>query len=215
MTLQAMAQDIADAAHLDLYFSADDSRKYGRREQKDQSDLDFLLGLCTEAGKALKIGDGKIVIFEEEEYEKKPSVGTIDLIGEIAASRVISWDFEDSKSDHYGRCHVSYLSGKKGKKIEGTFREPADEGPTLEAKRQVASQAEAEATAKALLRAANRTAKTGHLTVVGDAGLFGGAVLDLANAFSFSGRYIVTRAVHKPLGGYTTTLDVRRCLEGY
>ena len=208
--LEQMAQDIADAAGLDLYYNAP-AVNHGRREQKDQSDLDFLSQECTEAGFALKVGDGKIVIFEERAREQLPPVGTISLSG----GHVLGWSFEDSSTDHYGRCRVSCTKARTGKKIEGTFRDPGDEGPTLEVKRAVSTQAEAEAIAKGLLRSANRGGSKGQLTVIGDPGFFGGAVFDLTDARSFDGRYIVTKATHNVTGGYTCTLDVRRVLEGY
>ena len=66
-----------------------------------------------------------------------------------------------------------------------------------------------------MLRAANRFATSGQITTVGDCGLVAGVTFDLKNAFGFDGKFIITRAEHRAVGGYTCVLDVRRCLDGY
>jgi uncharacterized protein len=79
----------------------------------------------------------------------------------------------------------------------------------------VSDAGEANKRAEAALRNANRFATSGKITTVGDPGLVAGVVVTLKNFGSVDGKFIITRAEHHPIGGYTSTLSVRRCLEGY
>lgn len=211
VNLKEIAQDIADGASMTLFYDAPVTVKYRHREQRDQSDLEFLQQECREAGYATKITEGQIAIFDEAAREQEQPSWAIELTG----GNILSWTFTDGRDDHYGRCRVSCFDPRTGKKIEGTFRDPSDEGPTLEAKRHVSTQGEAEAIAEGLLRSANSGAKAGHIVAVGDPGLVAGVVVDLRNAYGFEDRYIITKSVHRYVPGYTVALDLRRCLESY
>lgn len=212
MNLFDIAGDIAMRADMRLSFEGPDGAAYKRKEQKNKSDLEFLEDLCKEAGYGLKVTDGQIAIFEEYTREKTRSVGELDLLG----GHVKSWNFDGDDSQRYGACRVTFFSPEKGKKVFGEFKDPVNtDGQTLEVTHAVEDKADAERLAKALLRNANRFATSGRITTLGDPGLVAGVVFDLVNARSFDGRFIVTKAEHHPIGGYTTTLTVRRCLEGY
>lgn len=218
VTLKQIAQDIASRASLDLNFDGDAGEKYEHRQQSDVSDLEFLEDLCKEVGRTLKVTEDQIVLFDELSRDSVASSGTIDLIG----GKVLSWNFDGDDWGRYGSCHVTFFSPRKGKVIKGQF--PAEgktvagldpNGQTLELRLPLSSAGEATNRAKALLRNANRFATKGKLAVVGDPALVAGVTFDLDNAFSFNGKFIITRAEHRPVGGYVTSIDVRRCLEGY
>lgn len=212
VTLRQIAEDMGNDSGFLVQWDADATATYRkRREQKDKSDLDFLLGECEEQGLALKVTEGAIVIFDANERELADPIGDIDLGG----GSVLGWNFDEGKSDHYGRCRVRCFDPRTGKTIDAYFREPGDEGPTLEVKRTVATKGEAESLAKALLRRANQFASRGKLTVVGDPGLVAGVTFNLTGAYGFDGKFIIASAAHRPVAGYTTELDVRRCLEDY
>lgn len=219
VTLKQIAQDIADRAGLSLKFDGDAGLKYGHRKQSDKSDLEFLEELAKEVGRTLKVTEEQIVLFEEEKLDGGESVGELDLIG----GKVLGWSFDSDDSGRYGGCVITFLDPRSGKLQKGQF--PADgqpvpsgldpDGQTLELRMAVSSIGEAGARAKALLRAANKFANKGTITVVGDPGLVAGVTFDLTNAQAFNGKFIIERAEHHPVGGYTCTLGIRRCLEGY
>lgn len=211
VTLQQIASDIGNGAGFDVQYSAPSTPAYKHRAQKDQSDLEFLQKECEEQGFALKVTEGAIVIFDEHERELVEPVGDIDLGG----GNVKGWNFDDSESDRYGRCRVRCFNPHTGKAIDAYYREPSDEGPTLDVKRTVSTKGEAESLAKALLRQANKFASHGKIDVVGDPGLVAGVTFNLFGANDLDGKFIITRAEHSPIGGYTTSLSVRRCLEDY
>lgn len=217
-TLFQIAGDIAKRAGLTLQFDGTAPGAYKSAVQNDKSDLEFLQELCKEIGRTLKVTESQLVIFDELSLDAGASVGEIDLIG----GKVISWSFDGDDSGRYGSCHVTCFDPRTGKKSKGQF--PPDgttvpgldpNGQTLELVLQVSDAAEAQTRAKALLRNANRFATSGKITTVGDPGLVAGVVFDLTNAFGFDGKFIITRAEHHPVGGYTCALDVRRCIEGY
>jgi phage protein D len=216
--LKQIANDIAQRAELTLDFQGSAGPKYKSANQNNKSDLEFLEELCKEVARTVKVTEETLVIYDEASLDAGASVGEIDLRG----GYVSDWSFDGDESGRYGSCHVTCFDPRTGKKVAGQF--PADgqvvegldpNGQTLELVIPVSDAGEALARAKALLRNANRFATTGKLTTVGDPGLVAGVVFDLTNAFGFDGKFIITRAEHRPLGGYTCALDVRRCVGGY
>jgi phage protein D len=217
-TLKEIAQDIADRAQLELKFDGSPGPKYKHALQHNKSDLEFLEELCKEVGRTLKVTELSIAIFDEMKLDAGAAAGDIDLIG----GRVINWSFDADDSGRYGSCHVSCFDPRTGKKHEyqfppkGTKIPGLDEnGQTLELAIGVSDVAEAATRAQALLRNANRFATSGTLTTVGDPGLVAGVIFNLTNAGGLSGKFIITRAEHRTVGGYTCTLAARRCVEGY
>lgn len=218
VTLRQIAQDIADRAKLPLEWDGPAGRAYTARNQVDKSDLEFLDELSKEVGRTLKVFEDKIVCFVELTLDGTPSIGEIDLAG----GHVISWAFDGDDSDKYGSCHISFFDPRSGKTQKAEFPPPGviipgldPDGMTLEVRMPLESLADAGEKAKALLRNANRFATSGKLETVGDPGLLAGVTFDLVGAGQMNGKFIVTKAEHRPLGGYTCMLHVRRCLEGY
>jgi len=69
--------------------------------------------------------------------------------------------------------------------------------------------------AKNALRKANKQEDTGSITLVGDPRLVGGVTVTLKKFGSFDNKYIISKAVHRISGGYTTDIEIRKCLDGY
>lgn len=222
VTIKQIAQDIADRAQMTLGFDGAEGPKYLHAIQNDKSDLEFLEEECKKIGRTVKVTETTIQIFVAETLDGRPSVGEIDLIGGKVLAGGDGYSFDADDSGRYGSCHVTCFNAKTGKEIKGQF--PPDgtqlpgldpNGQTLELVIGVQDANEAIARARAMLRQANQFATKGRLHVVGDLGLVAGITFDLKNAGGLSGKYIITRAEHHLVGGYTCTLDVRRCLEGY
>jgi len=218
-TLVEIAEDIAERAGVDSDWLGAEGLRYKQRIQRDKSDLEFLEELCTEVGRCIKIcesewtlGKSAIVIFPEDEQDQSHSVGELDLKG----GYVKAWSFDADDSARYGSCHITFFDPRTGKTVSGEVKDPANpDGQTLEVRLPVNLAADAVTICKGKLRQANRFANAGHLEVMGDPGLVAGVVFELVNARGFNGRYIITKATHRPVGGYTCGLDVRRCIEGY
>lgn len=218
VTLKQIASDIAQKASLDLDFSGAPGPAYKSANQNDKSNLQFLQDLCKEVGRTIKVAEGKIVIYDEKTLDATPSSGAIDITG----GHVLGFSFDNADGERYGSCHVSCFDPRSGKTVKGQFPKDGQtvagldpNGQTLELVIQMSDAGEAGTRAEKALRRANSFALTGEITTQGDCGLVAGVTFDLKNAFGLDGKFIVTRAEHTPIGGYTTKLAARRCLEGY
>jgi len=118
VTLEQIAQEIANTASLTLHFDAESVSI--EREEQDGPDADFLKSLCERYGLKMKIYRDKLVIFDRAVYKKKPPVMTFS-----AANRELSedWDYDDSLEPYTG-VELAYTNAD-GKKT--TFKHGDDE----------------------------------------------------------------------------------------
>jgi phage protein D len=182
-----------------------------------------------------KTDDGKfsLIVFSLDERDKVKPVGTLDLSTgrpvknpPVSGSFVLSHAFDIDNSARFGRCLIKFLNSRAGKVIEAQFPEvtatAADyaalgldiDAQTLNLRLPLDNADQAVEICKGRLRRANAAAHTGRLTLVGDPGLVAGVALDITGAGVFDGRYIITRATHSPIGGYTTEVELRAATPG-
>lgn len=210
--LSVIAKDITTGAGMELYYDTQEDPQLDRAEQSEQTDLEFLLKLCNDAGLALKVTDGKIAIFDEEKFEKADPVRTITN-GESA---LLSWSLKASIHNIYKACHVKYKHNKKSELIEYTFTDPnKKKGMTLEVHDKVENVAEAEKLAKKKLREKNREETTVTMSMIGDFDLLASNTVQLAGFHKFDGKYIIVKATHSIGSAYTVSMDLRKCIDGY
>lgn len=209
--LSVVAKDIAAGAEMEPFYDTTEDPKLERVEQAGQSDLSFLMKLCSNAGLALKVADKKIIIFDEYKYEQQEPVKTLTKGGDA----IKSFSLRSATREIYKACHVKYKKSKKKALIEYTFSLPGKTGKTLKINQEVSSIAEAEKLAKKKLREKNKEEVTVSMTVVGDFALLAGNTVSLAGFHSFDGKYIITKSSHNVGGGYTMGLELRRCLDEY
>lgn len=210
--LSVILRDVAVGAEMEPYYGVDDDPELDRAEQTEESDLAFLLRLCKDAGLALKITDGKIVVFDEAEYEQQEPIATIQREG----SNIKSYQIRSKTRDIYKACRVKYANLKKGINIEYTFTPDASKtGKVLQVNEQVESIAAAEKLAKKKLREKNCEETTIGLTLMGSFDLLAGNTVTLKGFHAVDGKYIITKGSHSIGGGYGLSVDLRRCLNGY
>lgn len=237
-TVQKIAQDIAANAGMQLNFSAKDNPTLERVEQAEQSDLAFLDKLCQDNGLSLKVTDNQIVIFDMADMEAaepslifiRPTVKDLSASastvvdsstdtsskGTLKQLKPASWRFTSSVRDVYKACTVEHSQGKKKAKISATFTDPnKTEGKTLLVKKDVKSVEEAERMARKELREKNKDEVTGSLTCMGDTDLSAGLTVTVKGFGKFDGKYIISQVKHSLGSGYTCSVDLRRCLNGY
>lgn len=222
--LSTIAKDIATGAGLTLDYTAPDDTVIERAEQSDESDLAFLRHLCSDHGVAIKLFKDKVHLFDEIDYERAAALITIVMPGTAYTpkdgmtyiNKLIGASIKSKVRDTYKACHVSYKSNNKGQLIEATFTDQNKKtGKTLQVHEQVDSIAAAEKLAKRRLREKNREEITGSLDLFGDFRLLSTLTVMLQGFGAFDGKYIITSARHTVGAGYTTSLDIRRCLDGY
>ena len=111
---------------------------------------------------------------------------------------------------------MKYKKGEEKEVIEGEFAAPdREKGRVLYVREQVEDTAEAERLAKKKLREANKEAVTGSFSTLGNTNFAAGTVLQLKNFGKFDGKYLMTKVEHSVTTSYTTTVEIRRCLDGY
>lgn len=213
--LSGIANQIAANNGMKCSFASDFNPMYTRKEQSGESDIVFLQRLCTAAGISLKVTDGALVLFDEADYEKKAPVTTF----ENGKGNVLSYSFTDGASDRsYSSCHVSYTNPDTGVTIEYTYTPRIDNpgtGEVLEISERVENREEARQLAMKRLRAKNKDRFSASLKIIGDADIAAGSTVNIKGWGDFDGKYIIKTAAHSIGSGYTTSITLRKCLEGY
>lgn len=205
--LSTIAADIARGASVQLVYEATDDPLISRAEQAEQSALAFLDKLCAEYYIALKVADGKLILFDTAELEGREAVTTLRR----DASAIKSFRATATLTEVYKAATVSYRHGKHGEQYAATADSGKASGKTLKVNRRVNSQAEAERLARNALREKNRDEIKITLTTVGDFSLLSGNVVALEGHGFFDGRYIIEKARHSLGGGYETSLECYKC----
>lgn len=222
--LKTIANDVATGAGLELTYETEENPVLDRAEQTEQSDLSFLLKLCEDNGLALKIYKNQVVIFDEIEYEKveptitivKPGATYEKKEGMHYVTNITGYRLHAITRDIYKACHVQCNDSDSGSNIEATFTDPnKTDGKTLEVKEQVKTIPEAEKLAKKKLREKNKEEWTMTIDTMGDFYLVAAMTVTVTGFGKFDGKYIITEAKHDLGSGYTTSIELRRCLDGY
>lgn len=215
-TLSGIAREMAARNGMAFLYESASDPYFDRVEQVRESDISFLSTLCHNAGVSLKATANILVLFDQASYEAKSPVKTIRR----GDSSYTKYKLDVGKADtQYASCRVSY-SGS-GKCIEAIayaedYRADSDNNQQLEITARVGSRAEAQALAEKQLRLHNKYARTATITMPGDPDMLAGVTVQLADWGSWDGKYIVKQAKHTVgSSGYTTTVTLRRVLEGY
>lgn len=207
-TLSRIAQDIADGGGLALEFLSAFNPKYDRTDQVQTPDLQYLLGLCVDAGLALKVSDGRMVIYDEKEYEGNPAVTTIRR----GDKRIIGVNFKTKMAGTFHKTKVAYHDTllDETHEAESTDEESPDNGQIQNINQRVRSQKEAQDLADKKHFQANKKEVTGSLALAGDLGIVAAVNVTVSGWGKFDGNYFVESAKHSyGSGGYITTIDVR------
>lgn len=231
ISVQKAANDIAWQNGMKLQWYCDDNPNIDKLEQNDESDLDVLQKICDDAGFALKVTTDTIIIFDVEKFEKEdvyaeyyhPGTTILNIVENqpkpVQTDALLNYSFKAKIRDVYKKCHVKYAKDKDKSVIESTFIAPdkkEKEGATLEVHQQVSSQAEADRLAKKKLREKNCEEFTGSFSSDGNMELCAGETIEMLGFGNFSGKYIITQAKHDiSSSGFTSSVEIRKCLDGY
>lgn len=113
--LSGIASEIAANGGMSCQYEASANPSYDRVEQTRQSDIEFLRKLCQDAGISIKVTDGKLVLYDQAEYEAKEAVLTIE---EGAKGGYIKYKLHSGSADtKYSKCRVRYMDPNTGKCI--------------------------------------------------------------------------------------------------
>ena len=215
---EQIANEMAKKNGMKSQFLAKKDPEYKRVEQYRCSDIDFLSQLCHDAGLSLKCTDGKLVIFDQKEYEGKDSAWTVTKDDKS----YIKWSHTLGQAGtQYASCRVSYV-GPNGKPIEGIayvkdYDAKSKTNQQLEVYAPVTSKTEAKELAAKKLRLHNKFERQVGFTYHGDPGKVAGLTFETKSFGPWDGKYIVKQAKHTVTGsgGYTTQVSGRHVLGGY
>ena len=207
MTLKAIAADIASKNNLALFMSTGGTGIIERIDQTEQSDLEFLKALCADYGQECKIQEGRIVIYDLEDYEAKEPVTSISSEDD----RLLSVKFSSKSAKVYRKARVIYHDAVRDEDYEGEYEDDSEEGSERELViyERAGSQSEADDLARNRLLNANRGEVTGSLSLMGDVNLVAGVMIELSGFGMFSGKHFVNKVTHKiDSSGYIATLEL-------
>ena len=218
ISLSRIAADIARTAVLSFVHKTDVDPFYDAADQNDKSDLEFLEELCKSDGLCLKVTARQLIIFEEALFEAEPS----RIVIREGVSPIIDFpSFKRDAKDVYKACEVSHFDPKTDMTYIAVF-DPVfvgNVGHTLKIREQFNSESDdinLDRKAKARLREKNKNEWTCNMRMVGDIIYFTGINVDIIGWHKFDGKYHIVTCTHSiGSGGYTVSLSLRRCLEGY
>ncbi|MGO4890286.1 phage late control D family protein [Anaerobacillus sp. MEB173] len=215
ITLKQIASDIAKRAGLTLQYIGNNNPRFSSVEQTETTDSSFLSALCEEEGLAMKVTDKKLVIFDEQEFEKRNAVAMI----QEWSKNTLHYSFKSSLADTcYAGVNVKFRDTKTKKTIEYLYKAP-NYKPKIhkiyQLNKKVESRAEAMKLAKRTLRNLNKKEVTGNLSVIGNVEILGATCVNLKGFGKFDGKYFVEKSTHSIGSGYVTDIEVRKVLEGY
>ncbi len=199
-TVKGIAATIAKNAGITLYYDAT-AYNIDKLEQSGETDMSFLFRTCENYGLGMKIYNTKLVIFREEDYEKKASIGTIDK------KNCDSYDLNGTLIGKYHGVIMKYTVAKTNKTY--SYEYMASKGKRiLKVNEKADSLADAEIKAKAKLRKSNKDARTINLHLKGDVKYVAGTCFEVTGFGKFNGKYYIDKAIHTLTGGYTVNLQM-------
>jgi len=213
-TVQTIGQKIAKRAGISLHYEAS-KIKVKEIEQTNEVDADFLLSLCQEYGLGIKIYNKKIVIYDEEKYEKKAPLVTIyrkdRKIEGKKISGVESWEWNTTMQGTYAGCIVTYTDSSNNKKHKA--RAGKKKGRQLKLNISAFSKKDAQLKAKAALRNENKKLTTMNITMQADPRVIATGTVQLTGFGKANGKYFVDEVKHRIDGGYTMDLTLHKIIQ--
>lgn len=208
ITLKELATVIAKQNGLHLVFDTSTNIRLESIKQSDLSDLEFITEICNKYGYALKIYNGKIVIYRENEYETKQECHI------IREEDVLSWSGSRSLSNTaYDGCMIEYTDQLTGKKLQYTYN-PTGGSKILKISEAVNSIEEAEYLTKATLRNTNKAQSVISLNMMGNTQMTSTSIIKIVGFGILDGKYFIDKISHN-LPDYKLSLEAHHVLEGY
>jgi hypothetical protein len=207
MDLATIVSQIASEHGLETMLQVDDPPGYARKDQTEQSDLEFIQRLCKAHNLYAKLAENKIIVSDQEKLE--------DVVaGAIDAAEVTRYSFRDKTHKIYKACRVTYWDPSEKQEHTHTETDPQAPatGDTLVINERVEDLSKAIERAQKELERANKWELTGSITLPGRPDIAAGVSVNLAGFGAVSGKHFVEQTTHtyNRQQGYTTRLSLRR-----
>lgn len=159
-SLKGVAEEVAAAHGLELMYQGDE-HKFGRQDQRKESDLTFLNRLATERAMHCKVHDGKLILFDAPAAEAQRPGIVIPKSGSPLSPTSYSFKQSSSKTG-YKKAEVSYTDPSQGTTHSATVEAPAAPAAPAAKDGGGSRSASAGATALAPSESESRTGRAGE-----------------------------------------------------
>lgn len=211
VSFPVVAADVVGPAGLDLLYKAPEII-FGRVEQRQEADLEFLQRISQEQGLRLCLKKNLAIIYSGQ---KTDELEPIEIERKSALFGQAS--FKRSLDGVYTQCVLGYTEADNSETVDREFRPeiPPTTGKVLTVNKRIENPAQAERVAKAELRSKNCNEMTANLSGMGDTRLLAGTVLRLSGWGHFDSDYVITQAAHSVSrdSGYTTGVELCKALD--
>lgn len=109
--LSGLVNEIAERHGFDVFFDSDYDPVIDRFDQKNESDLEFLIKIAEYIGVNVRLSHNKIIVYQERLYDGKD----VSLTLSKNEDGFINHSFRASSADIYAACQVQFLDSKSGK----------------------------------------------------------------------------------------------------
>lgn len=201
VTVQGVAQEIADQAGLTLFWDVDEDFAIASLEQSEETNCAFLMALCETYGYQMKVYAQKIIIYDREAYKQKDSVKDIDK------TDILSWSGGKKTEGTYTGGEYTYTDPITETEIVATT---GDDTRLLQLSGKADDIADAERKLNAAILTANHSTTTLSITVMGSADIVASQCVTVAGLGWISGKYYIDKITHNVGGGYTMDLELSK-----
>lgn len=203
VTLKEISAEIAKRYHFELQYTGE-TIKLGTIEQNNESDSSFLAKVCQDYGMAIKIYNGKIVLYDKGSFEARKPVAT------LKKSDLQEWNYNATLVGTYTGATIKYTSGKNDKEMKcivGSGKR------MLNLNEKVESLQEAQLKACAKVNRENEKAVTMSVTIMANNRIVAGSTINIEGLYYLSGKYFVDKVTHNISsdGAYTMLLELHKC----
>lgn len=218
--LRTIAAEIAGKHGFGLEYDSGINPQYERRDQREQTDLQFLISLLDDNGLAIEIADKKLLIYEQKKREQMAPSHTFKR----NAGDYLGHSLRLPTCDVYCACEVLYMHPQQRSFIAHRFPAPPSRwsgkkppvGKILKVRERCETFAQAELLSKAKLREENRREVEGGITFLGNPDIAAGTTARLEGFGKFdAGNYFIVRVRHSydKGGGYETDVEFRGAID--
>ncbi len=199
ITVRQVAQEIAGRAGVELYYEADEI-PVEIIEQNEQTDCKFLYSVCADYGLAMKVYANRIIIFDEETYENREPVRTVD------ETDMSKWSYNSTVAGTYTGAAIRFTDPNNEEEYHVTV---GGGNRILEINENTDSIADAQRKAAAKLNNENKKAVTMKITMKTDIRILAGTCVEVTGlGGKINGKYYVDRASTKKGGGSACQTDL-------
>jgi phage protein D len=209
VNLSRVILDIARRNKLKPQIKINPEIRLKRLDQKDESDLGFIKGVCEKYGYNVKVDAERLICVKPDELEESEPV----YVMRRGNYNIISYRFSTKTCEIYKACEVRYWDPASKKEFRHTeTAKKVVSGSVLKISERCENKQQAIERAKAELKRKNKFECESEITVMGEPYLAAGATLLVEGFASLDGQYLIEEAVHtlSKGSGYTTSCKIRR-----